>query len=266
MGISHDIRPKKVHPLGHSAKKKHTEDIYIDHPEHIEIETDSLNFSSIETTEEHQRLEDEFFSSKNSDKSRKEQETNLNNESYQNNKSSALSKWIITLFMIALVGVIAYQNYDTIGQKIGILDKKAVEENNEEEETYTSTSSSTSTTPTTTTPAATTTPATTTPTTSTVAATQTIDKSTISLSVLNGNGITGSADAVADILKAAGFNPTNITNARKFTYTDTIIYYQTGKLAEAQLVEDTLSTRTTSLEESNTIAGKYHVLVVVGKN
>jgi len=265
MGISHDIRPKKVHPAGHKVKKEeHASDVFIDHPEHIEIETDSINYSSIDSSKEHSKLEDDFFNydSKHSHPKR--------DEISENRAGSSASKWILSLCIFALAGLVVYQNYEMIGQKIGLLGKEEPVEKTEKEETYTGTSSATSetstTTPAATTTPATTAPATTTPTTSTVAATQTIDKSLISLSVLNGNGITGSADAVADTLKAVGFNPTNITNARKFTYTDTIIYYQTGKLAEAQLVEDVLSARTTSLEESNTIAGKYNVVVVVGKN
>jgi len=98
------------------------------------------------------------------------------------------------------------------------------------------------------------------------AATPAIDKSTIIISVLNGSGVKNSAKNIADILSVAGFNVANTSNARSFSYATSIIYYKTGKDAEANLVKETLTDRTVELKESNSIVGaKYDIVVVVGK-
>jgi len=94
----------------------------------------------------------------------------------------------------------------------------------------------------------------------------TIDKSLIMISVLNGSGVKNSAKNIADILSAAGFNVANTSNARSFSYTTSIIYYKTGKDIEANLVKETLADRQAELEENDSIVGSnYDIVVVVGK-
>lgn len=92
----------------------------------------------------------------------------------------------------------------------------------------------------------------------------TIDKKSIKMNVLNGNGISNSAVAVKNILVKAGFTVSSVANARKFTYPTTIVYYKTGKEAEAELVKDALSTRSVTTELYDGI-GSLDLQVVVGK-
>ncbi|MEI7792353.1 MAG: LytR C-terminal domain-containing protein [Candidatus Berkelbacteria bacterium] len=92
----------------------------------------------------------------------------------------------------------------------------------------------------------------------------TIDKKAIKMNVLNGNGISNSAVLVKNILVKAGFTVSSVTNAKKFTYPTTIVYYKTGKEAEAELVKDALSTRSVTTELYDGI-GSLDVQVVVGK-
>lgn len=95
-----------------------------------------------------------------------------------------------------------------------------------------------------------------------------IDKSTISISVLNGSGIKLAAKNLADILIADSFNVDYTGNARSFNYQNTIIYYHTGKEAEAHLVKSTLDTNyQTTTEQSDSVTGNlYDIVVVAGKN
>jgi hypothetical protein len=92
----------------------------------------------------------------------------------------------------------------------------------------------------------------------------TVDKKSIKMNVLNGNGISNSAVAVKNILVKAGFTVSSVANAKKFTYPTTIVYYKTGKEAEANLVKDALSTRSVTTELYDSI-GTYDLQVVVGK-
>ena len=91
------------------------------------------------------------------------------------------------------------------------------------------------------------------------------DKSTIKINLLNGNGIKNSATSVKSTLVAAGFKISNVANAKNFAYPKTEIYYNTGKVDDANLVKAALSSRTTELVESADIAGKYDVVIVIGK-
>lgn len=241
MGISHDIRPKKVYRYG--EKPAHSIDIEEDPKE---------SSSSISTDHEHEQLEDDFFYN---EKQKKEKHLRTDFE-----KKSSVPKWLAMIFVLALFGMLAYQNYDLVLKYVGLLPKDKAE-TTEKTETYTSTSStSTTETPSATTGTTTTVPATTTP----AVVTPTIDKSAITLSVLNGNGIKGSAESVSQTLKTAGFNPSKVANAKTFSYTSTYIYYQTGKEAEAGLVATALAGRTIVQQLSDAIAGNYNVLVVVG--
>ena len=104
----------------------------------------------------------------------------------------------------------------------------------------------------------------TTGTTATPIADTTINKKLIKMSVLNGNGITNSAVVVKNALVKAGFTVSAVANAKKFTYATTVIYYKTGKEAEAELVKAALPTRSVTTEPYDSI-GSYDLQVVVGK-
>jgi len=92
-----------------------------------------------------------------------------------------------------------------------------------------------------------------------------IDKSTIKLKVLNGNGISGSAAVLADILKTNGFVVESVTNASRFTYENTTIYFNTGKSAESELIKQSLTNYNVLSYENPSVTGNYDIIVVVGK-
>jgi len=95
---------------------------------------------------------------------------------------------------------------------------------------------------------------------------QTIDKASIKVSVLNGNGVRGEASQIHDILVAGGFSVPNVSNARKFSYQNTIIYYRPGFRAYADEVKSLLTNKIADLTESSDLTTSYEVVVVVGKN
>lgn len=132
--------------------------------------------------------------------------------------------------------------------------------------TSTTTSTPSPTTATTTpTPSATTIPtATPTPSSSPTASPNSISKSSISIRVLNGTTIAGLAATGRSVLEQAGFTVRTIGNANNQTYQTTVIYYQTGYLAQAQMVEAALNKYSVSLQESS-IASPDQVLVVMGQ-
>ncbi|OGD61972.1 hypothetical protein A2215_04435 [Candidatus Berkelbacteria bacterium RIFOXYA2_FULL_43_10] len=107
-------------------------------------------------------------------------------------------------------------------------------------------------------PAATTAP-------STESATSAIDKSAISIQVLNGNGVSGSAANVKSTLVTAGFTVSSVINAKKFTYASSIIYYKTGQDEEAALVKASLPSLVIELKNSDTLTTNYDIVVLVGK-
>lgn len=92
-----------------------------------------------------------------------------------------------------------------------------------------------------------------------------IDKSIIKIKVLNGNGITGSAAILQKVLTDNGFTIDSVSNASRFTYATTIIYYNTGKLAEAELAKATLTNYSVTTTENAQVAGIYDLVIVVGK-
>lgn len=101
-------------------------------------------------------------------------------------------------------------------------------------------------------------------TTTTESATATVDKSSVKVRVLNGNGRSGEATIVAQALKDDGF--VNITTGNAASrYATTIIYYNTGKLAEAKAVEKIVSNKyTPTLKEDSSIAKTNDVVVALG--
>jgi len=108
------------------------------------------------------------------------------------------------------------------------------------------------------TPAATTTP------TATPTPSSSVDKKSVTLRVLNGTTKAGAASTGKTILEQAGFTVRTIGNAQHQNYTSTVIYYQTGKQAEAQAVQSALSKYKSTLQESSGLASPDMVLVVLG--
>lgn len=175
-------------------------------------------------------------------------------------------KWLLLLLFLILAGVLVYQNFSQIKALFGLKSSDQNESSSDlptysgqiepqdytagtEDQTGTESSSSTSES-----------------TESTPTATETtIDKKSFTIQVLNGNGVSGSAAAVKNTLVSAGFAVSSLTNAQRFTYQTTVIYYKTGKSAGADLVKAALSARTVATELSDSVAKTYDIVVVVGK-
>lgn len=94
----------------------------------------------------------------------------------------------------------------------------------------------------------------------------TIDKKTIRLRILNGSGVTGEAAKTKTDLEAKGYVVSSIGNA-KFNYTQTQIYYLTGKNKAADLVAQDLAGKEVKKSEAavSVVGDNIDVLVVVGK-
>lgn len=198
--------------------------------------------------------------------SNKKRETNKNsrpNTQYPK-RGNPVTKWVILLILI-LLSLIIYQNYSSIKEfvyfQFNIEDQSNIEEEDasEYENDYTTEDDSTA------------------PdiqngqnsaeqetVENTADTANSINYSTVSLSVLNGNGIQGSAQNIKTTLENAGFIVSNIGNALKFSYINTEVYYKSGKINEATEVKNCLNGRQTELFENNAVAGKYDVVVVVG--
>lgn len=100
----------------------------------------------------------------------------------------------------------------------------------------------------------------------TPASTPTISKTDGTIKVLNGSGTSGLALKTKTELVNAGFSVAAIGNAKTFNYSNTMIYFKTDKDEFANLVKEALSSKNPTLEKSDSIAGVYTVVVVVGKN
>lgn len=91
-----------------------------------------------------------------------------------------------------------------------------------------------------------------------------VNKTAISIKVLNGNGVPGAARKVKNILEQAGFKVSATGNAQS-RYNSTVIYFQTNKKTEAELIQKTLTNNyQVSIEENNAVASSTNLLVVVG--
>ena len=88
-------------------------------------------------------------------------------------------------------------------------------------------------------------------------------KSSVTLRVLNGTTTAGAASTVKSLLEKAGYTVKSIGNAHSQTYQSTVIYYQTGRLEEAKLVQTALNSYSATIEES-TLASPDMILVVYG--
>jgi cytoskeletal protein RodZ len=250
MGISDDIVPKRPH---HHTQRDvdSVEDSEVKLPHFVEdkIASESKNDSDQEEAED-------FF--------KKETEPVPDKKPAKKRSIGRFMNWVAILLIIILFGYLLIQNFHKI-ESIVTGSNKTTSNTNTASQDTTSTSSDQSTTEInpqdyTATSTAQDTTTTTTPT----ATTPTLDKTSFTLQVLNGNGVSGSAASVKSALVAAGFNVTNTTNAKSFSYTQTYVYFKTGKDEAAAAVKDALSSRTVTTELSDTIAKTYDIVVVVG--
>lgn len=91
------------------------------------------------------------------------------------------------------------------------------------------------------------------------------DKAGVRIKVANGNGRTGEAGVMRNVLKQEGYQKIDIGNARH-RYQTTIIYYAPGKEKEATEIEKIVSRKyQTSVVESKPVVGAiYDVVVALG--
>jgi len=275
MGIGSDIKPKRV--SRHKTSTHHDPfDLEDDRKKKDEEEEDAafakgeagapaaaksgMRGDSTDMSErdndEVSESEDDFFhdyNKKNHKPKKEEKEENSGGFLFQ----SLNARNVTWLLVLALLAIVIYQNFDSI-KNIFISTESPKSNSNANETIYEGVSNSNSTNSNINSNAN----ANVNANTNTAAA---IDKSTITIQVLNGNGVAGSADKVAATLTAAGFTPAKSANARKFTYSESIIYYKTGQEASANLVKAALPNLTTTLMNSDSIVGNYDIIVVVGK-
>lgn len=255
MGISDDIRPKRREHLRREIKVEKT----FKPAEPQEIETKPVA-EKIETkpvftpvTDHHKGISDQFFADMPAEKPR---------ATGKKSRHTGLLIFMWLLIFGAIIAYALYQNWDLFKKTSS--SSASTDETGESyagevvtqdyavSSTPASTISSTS--------EAATTPAPSAPT-QTAA---TIDKTAVTIKVLNGNGVKGDAQKVTDLLTAVGFKIASTGNAKNFSYTETVIYYQTGKESEAKLIQAALVDYTSKLELSDTIAKDQQVVVVVG--
>lgn len=264
MGIGNDIKPKKVYrykqPNHHdSSSLHHPEETRKEKEEGLEHQHDSQD--EIHDGEKVEELEDDFFHDYNKKAPKKVKKEEGNSDSFLFRNLSA--KNITWLFVIALLVIVIYQNFDSI--KGLIIGNDAVSTNSNTDDEYYEGVSTNRNTNSTNINANANSNTNINANTNSSASTTTVDKTAITLRVLNGNGVAGSADEVTALLKAAGFSPAKSGNARKFTYPESIIYYKTGEEEAANLVKAALPDLSTTLTNSDSIVGTYDVIVVVGK-
>ena len=261
MGIGNDIKPKKVYRYKpHHHNPYHVNEHEKDEPAKMKLDTDrDGRYDGPEKVED---LEDDFFHDYNKAKPKKTKEKKGDSGGFLFQNLNA--KNITWLLLIALVVIVFYQNFDSIK---GIFVTNTTSKNSNSEDEYyegvTNKNSNVSTNVSTNTNRNSN--GNINVNTNNTAAPVATDKSDITLKVLNGNGVAGSADEVSATLKAAGFSPAKSANARKFTYAESIIYYKTGEENAANLVKAALPNLATTIENSDSIVGTFDVIVVVGK-
>lgn len=87
----------------------------------------------------------------------------------------------------------------------------------------------------------------------------------VSLKILNGNGIRGSAESISALLKSNNYTVEKVGNAKTFSYAKTYIYYSNGMETEASKIRALLSNRECILQQSDSLTTGYDLVVVVGK-
>lgn len=255
MGISHDIRPKRIY-----RPKHHQHNAY----KNIRREesVDDFKIADFIDFEKKDKLEDDFF---RQEPAKQEVAESKNNHPSPKQKIHKIltTKKLVWFFGLTVISIVLYQNFNEIKSSLIKEPAAATADTAAKEENYVSqnsdsaketTASETTAAQNTASKAATETPA---------ASTSSI--ADLKIKVLNGNGISNSADSIRDTLVNAGYVIEKVANAKSFSYTKTYIYYKTGKEAEANNIKTVLSGRTCTLDNADSIVGSYDIIVVVGK-
>lgn len=91
-----------------------------------------------------------------------------------------------------------------------------------------------------------------------------INKEAITISILNGNGIFGSATKVKTELENQGFKVSALGDADREDYPETIIRYQPGSQKNAEAVADALKGIYTTKLEQTTVSQSTEIVIIVG--
>lgn len=259
-----DIKPEKVHY--HTAEKRVEEKKEERKGKKPAEEIDSVKEEIKEKNEEDSQKEDIEAEKPRSSKADLTDNFFRSSTGKVEEKEGILWKsisgkvlWLIFIAIIAGLAWFLYRNFNTVKEEFSKSSATSKETTVTPNQDYTSEAKkpvdNTSTTPASTSSAPT----------PSVPATTDIDKAAIKLKLLNGNGITGSAADVQAQLQTAGFTVPKPTNAKVFTYAQTMIYYKTGKETEANLVKAALTGREVVIELNDSLVGTSDLLVVVGK-
>lgn len=102
-------------------------------------------------------------------------------------------------------------------------------------------------------------------TTLTTSATQTAFKYTDQkIRIVNGNGVSGEATKVRELLESKGFTVDSVGNASR-SYSETIVYYKQGQEALANALKSEISSLySASVEMSNSVVGGYDAVIALG--
>ena len=264
MGISDDIKPRKVYNYSHNVSKAPVKKVSFElEKKHNVTQTETVKkddneldkFMSVsdELYPNKDALENDFFNGA---------ETKPDHKTTKKNNIRKFVRATLWIFVIILIILALYKNIDKLETLILGENRNTTETTPSDEiytnETDTSGSSATG--------SVATAETVTNPTTDTTASTAPVlAKKDIKIEILNGNGIAGSADKVRDLLINDGFLISKVANAKKFTYTSTYIYYRSGAEASMELVKAALSTRTCITQKSDPITTGYDIVIVVGK-
>lgn len=272
MGISDDIKPnKKIKktPKVSGEDKNQKEKIELEEGEElVEIRKDNAVPNVFAVSTDHQRVDfsEDFFSHEAENETKEEEEDEKEKKENRTKQKSKFNwlKIIIIVLVLLLVVILVKQNlneiYDFLGINalVGNSTESSVEENPYESlptTDYTAGANSQDQAENTSQEA---------PAAANATPVASLDKSGVRISVLNGNGIKGSAEKVATQIENAGYSVNNTSNAKVFSYEHTIIYYKTGKIDYANDLKSTLNNRVIDLVESSSITGTFDMVVVVG--
>lgn len=271
MGISDDIKPKRSR---HSEHSRHSDYIFDDFDD-IEEEKEEKHHEPAPQPHHHddyesrEDLENEFFSNQKHKKRSDYEEEDEDEEKPEHpakhkHKSNRFAKVLIWLMILGFAGLIAWQNKSEIMSLIRekIFSEKAgtspVESQSTSDDYYSgepSNSNSGATSNLNSNAGALSAPA---------ATTALTDKTGIKIEILNGNGIKNSGAKLKSDLESAGYTIAKTANAKNFNYATTLIYYKTGKEAEANSIKSAITGREITIENNDTLAGTYDVVIVIG--
>ncbi|MEI6051336.1 MAG: tetratricopeptide repeat protein [Opitutaceae bacterium] len=90
-------------------------------------------------------------------------------------------------------------------------------------------------------------------------------KKSLGIEVSNGNGVTGMARKVSELLKNQGYDPSRLTNQKPYNITNTQIQYRKGYEVEAEHLQAVFS-QTSALIKRNDMRSDINLRILLGKD